>query len=368
MRPKTLSSDSHVMEPPDLWSAAVPPRFADLAPHVEMDQDADWWVQEGRRLFSFSVATKAGLRFEGQDRLSVDYRFSDVRPGSYLPEAHVADNETDGVSGSVLYPSVATILFGLEDTEALSVLGRIYNDWIAEFCQAAPDRLKGIGIVNVDDITDAVRELERMRGCGLAGAMIPVAPLPELPYDSPEYEALWTAAERLELPLSLHIASNRSPDDWRQLWTQAGFVGSDHYVRDSIGRMIFSGVFERHPGLMVGSVEHEAAWAPYFLERMDYTYTERTPRPGWYRFTDDARPSDFFHTNVFISFQEDRVGVQLRDVIGVDNLLWGSDYPHAESTFPRSQAILDDIMSGVPSDERAQMTSANTARLYGFAL
>ena len=126
-----LSSDSHVMEPPDLWSAAAPARFADLAPHVEIDRDADWWVLQGRRLFSFSVATKAGLRFEGQDRLTVDYRFSDIRPGSYLAHAHVTDNETDGVSGSVLYPSVATILFGLEDSEALSALARIYNDWIA---------------------------------------------------------------------------------------------------------------------------------------------------------------------------------------------------------------------------------------------
>ncbi len=264
----------------------------------------------------------------------MDYRFSDIRPGSYLAHAHVTDNETDGVSGSVLYPSVATILFGLEDSEALSALARIYNDWIAEFCRSVPDRLKGIGIINVDDVDDAVAELERIRGRGLAGAMIPVAPMPDQPYDSPGYEPLWAAAEGLEMPLSLHIASNRSPDDWRQLWTQAGFVGSDHFVRDSIGRMIFSGVFERHPGLMVGSVEHEAAWAPYFLERMDYCYSERTPRAGWYRFNGEARPSDFFRSNVFVSFQEDRVGVQLRQLIGVDNLLWGSDYPHAESTFP----------------------------------
>ena len=134
-----LSSDSHVMEPPDLWSAA-PAAIADRAPRVERGDDADWWVIDGTRLFSFSVATKAGLRFEGQDRLAVDYRFSDVRPGAYLPDAHLVDNEADGVWGSVLYPSVATMLYGLDDGDAVSRLARIYNDWLTEWCAHAPGR------------------------------------------------------------------------------------------------------------------------------------------------------------------------------------------------------------------------------------
>ena len=129
-------------------------------------------------------------------------------------------------------------------------------------------------------------------------------------------------------------------------------------------------MFERYPRLRVGSVEHELAWIPFFLDQMDYTYTQRPPRgPEWIRFRDrDALPSDFFRSNVFSSFQEDRVALRVRDVIGVDTLLWGSDYPHTEATFPRSREILGQIMADVPTGEVLQIVSSNCARLYRIDL
>ncbi len=193
----TLSSDSHVAEPPDLWTGALGSDLADVAPRVEPGDAADWWVIGGQRMFSFAVNTKAGLRFEGQERLVVDYRFADVRPGAYLPDAHLTDNEADGVWGSVLYPSVATMLWGLDDAPAVRRLARIYNDWLAEWCSHDPGRLKGVAILDVDEPAEAVAELARARGRGLAGALIPVSPLTERPYDDPVYEPLWAAAADL---------------------------------------------------------------------------------------------------------------------------------------------------------------------------
>jgi hypothetical protein len=130
--------------------------------------------------------------------------------------------------------------------------------------------------------------------------------------------------------------------------------------------MIFAGVLERYPRLHVGSVEHELSWIPHFLERLDYTYTQRAQREGWRRFKSAALPSDFFHRQVFVSFQEDRLGIRDRALIGVDNLMWGSDYPHTEATFPRSQQILEHILAGVPTHERDKITCSNVARLYHF--
>ncbi len=128
-------------------------------------------------------------------------------------------------------------------------------------------------------------------------------------------------------------------------------------------------VLERHPGLRVGSVEHEIAWAPFFLAQMDYTYTERPLRGDWHRFSDpDARPSHFFRRQCFVSFQEDAIGIRERESVGLDTLMWGSDYPHTESTFPRSRPILDEILEGVPASERCAITCENAARLYGFDL
>jgi predicted TIM-barrel fold metal-dependent hydrolase len=137
------------------------------------------------------------------------------------------------------------------------------------------------------------------------------------------------------------------------------------YPAMSMCDMIFSGVFERHPRLMLAIVEFELSWAPNVLAAMDYTYRERHEE-AFYRFKDGMRPSDFFHRNVVLSFQEDAVGIRLRDVIGVDNMMWGSDYPHSESTFPQSRKILADILSGVPADEQAKIVGGNAARVYGF--
>ncbi len=113
----------------------------------------------------------------------------------------------------------------------------------------------------------------------------------------------------------------------------SALVNVDHWVRMSHARLTLSGVFERYPKLQVGSIEQEVSWASHFLERLDYIYTQR-PQHGAYRFTEDMLPSDYFHRNVFISFQENALGIRDRHFIGVDNLLWGSDYPHPNIPFP----------------------------------
>jgi len=133
----------------------------------------------------------------------------------------------------------------------------------------------------------------------------------------------------------------------------------------SIAAMIFGGVFERFPKLKVGAVEYEVSWVPYFLDRMDDTYKYRVAG-HMNRFKGDTLPSDFWHSNCFVSFQEDDLGIQLRHLVGVDNLLWGSDYPHSESTFPKSKEIVERILGDIPDDEKAKIAGLNTARMYGF--
>jgi predicted TIM-barrel fold metal-dependent hydrolase len=144
------------------------------------------------------------------------------------------------------------------------------------------------------------------------------------------------------------------------------FTNRECDARNAIAAMIYAGVFERYPKLRVGVVEFEVAWAPYFLGRLDNVYTERAVGRKLQRFKDGLVPSDFFRRNVFISFQEDDLGVQLRSIIGVQNLMWGSDYPHAESTFPKSRQIVECILQDLPEEEKAMIAGANAARLYHF--
>ena len=196
-------------------------------------------------------------------------------------------------------------------TDVVTAAMRAYNDWLADFCSEDTRRLKGVAMINVDDIADAVVELQRCRDLGLAGALISVAPPAWQPYRSRDYDPFWAAAQDLEMPLSLHVATDRADPrvgaaafrlDVKHV-PPSVFVNPDAQVRHSFADLIFSGVFERFPRLPVGSVEHELAWIPFFLDRLDYTYTDRPRRgPEWMRFTDpDMLPSDFFRRNVFAS-------------------------------------------------------------------
>jgi len=367
-----LSSDSHVFEPPDLWATRIDRAFRDRAPRIHRINGADQIVIEGNQVLSgIGLILNAGARFEAPETISGRGRLDDVPRGGYDPEQHLADMRLDGVMGEVLYPSQGLFYFRVKDSALMSAIFRAYNDWLAEFCRADPSRLKGIAMINLDDVGDGITELERAARLGLAGAMISELPADERRYDLPEYEPFWAAAQALGMPLSLHTATRRQG----RIRGAPGLTLRDASSRatkafgpaTSLCDMIFSGVFERYPRLTVAIVEFELSWAPYLLDAMDYTYRERHEE-AIYRFRDGMRPSDFFHRNVVLSFQEDAVGIRLRDVIGVDNMMWGSDYPHSESTFPRSRKILGEILSGVPANEQAKIVGGNTARVYGFDL
>ena len=361
-----ISADDHVFEPPDLWTGRIESRFKDRAPHIVHDQEGfDWWYCDGKKVMGLSPGTQTGRRFEEPEKLTGMDTFENVRPGSYIPEEHIKDMDIDGVGVSILYPTVGMQLYGVvPDTDLLTSIFRNYNDWISEFCSSSPSRLKGIAMVNVDVVEDGIRELERCAKMGFAGAMISVYPLDHRPYNLPEYEPLWAAAQDLEVPLSLHCGTNRGNNFGTDATRLSHIINMDHWVRMSLCNIILSGVFERYPKLQAGSIEMELSWVPHFLERLDYGYVQRPLGRFGYRFKGDMVPSDYFHRNVFVSFQQDALGIRLRDIVGVDNLLWGSDYPHPESTFPRSREILEEILADCTDEEKAKITGGNAARIY----
>ena len=365
-----LSSDSHVFEPPDLWSTRIDAAFRDRAPRIQRIDGADDIVVEADQILSgIGLITNPGARFEAPETITGRGRLEDVPPGGYDPDQHLADMRLDGVAGEVLYPSQGLFYFRVKDTPLMSAIFRAYNDWLADFCRTDPSRLKGIAMVNVDDVEDGIKELERAARMGLAGAMITEYPLEHRRYDHAEYEPFWAAAEGLGMPLSLHTATRREGKirgaGAKTLRDASSRSTKAFYPALSLCDMIFSGVFERHEHLTLAIVEFELSWVPNVLAAMDYTYRERHEE-AIHRFKGDMRPSDFFHKNVVLGFQEDAVGIRLRDVIGVDNMMWGSDYPHSESTFPQSRKILAEILSGVPEDEQAKIVGGNTARVYRF--
>ena len=372
-----ISADSHIVEPPDLYESRIEPKFRSRAPRIERHrtrtgQEYDAWYLDGVRVGTIGSVIQAGRRFE--DPGSIDFLgvWEDVRKAAYEPHAMLEELEADGVWGACLQPSQGLFWYRLPDSELLSALCRAYNGWITDFCRAAPGRFKGIGMLNVDDVDDACQELERCAELGLAGAFIPVYPVAERPYRHASYDRLWWTAQDLEMPLLLHVATMRGgipgsefTIDINQL-TAAGLANSDYWMRYSLTAMIFAGVFDRYPRLKVGSVEHETAWVPHWLRQMDFTYRERPALGRAWKSRHAMLPSEYWQRNMFVEFMEDDCGIRLRDVIGVANMLWGNDFPHAESTWPKSREFLDRIFAGAPDEDRRKITADNAARIFRF--
>ena len=374
---KLISADSHIVEPPDMYTTRIDPKFRDRAPKMERrkteaGREYDAWMINGVQVGTLGAVMQAGQRFEDPSQIDFLGVWEDVRKGGYDAHAMITENEEDGVWGSCLQPSQGLFWYRLPDSALLTEICRVYNDWITDFCKPYPERLKGIAMLNVDDVEEGCRELERAKKLGHVGAFIPVSPLPDKPYRDPSYDRLWATAQDHDMPLLMHIATNRSGVPGCEFTmnvgelTGAGRSTTDHWVRYSLSAMVFAGVFDRFPRLKVGSVEHETAWIPHWLKQMDFTYRERPVFTKGWKSSDGMLPSDYWQRNMFVEFMEDDLGVELRKHIGVDNMLWGSDFPHAESTWPQSQQFLDRIFAGVPEEDRRKITADNAAKMFGF--
>jgi predicted TIM-barrel fold metal-dependent hydrolase len=371
-----ISADSHVIEPPAVWIDRLG-KWGDKAPHVRRDDDGnDWWYVDGHRTNSFAGGTQTGRRFADPDALVLADRFENVRTGAYDPDRYVSENLTDGVTASVLYPTQQMQHYAVRNSALVDATCRAFNDWLAEFCGAHRHRLRGVAALNVDDVDVAATELERAAGLGLAAGLIPVALPSGRTYADPAFDRLWDAAVHVDVPLSLHIGTYRASPD-RQTApvipgsqsatpkpAQTSFATADHWVRQALGDLIFSGVFERHPRLRVVSAEHEVGWLPFFVERMDYTYTQRATKG--HRFASGVRPSDFVRTNVWAQFCEDPMASAVANAIGSDRLLWGSDYPHSEGLFPRSREVFAARTADLDDAARSRIATDNAAALYGI--
>jgi predicted TIM-barrel fold metal-dependent hydrolase len=362
-----VSADSHVVEPGDLWTSRLDRRWRERAPRVvvgHQGREGAFFVCEDVPPFGIAAMSGADIAPEDLPR-HFTAGYERVRPGGWDPTARLRDQERDGVVAEVVYPSLALQLFRIRDAEFQTAAFRAYNDWLAEFCAAVPTRLVGIALVPLHDVPSGVAELERARRLGLKGGLIWSSAPDDRPYSEPVYEPLWAAAEAAGMPLSLHLGTGAVPLGGTGGDLALAYMFTHLAAQRSIAQLIFGGVLERHPRLRVVSVENDIGWIPHFLDRLDHA-GER------FRAFDThglrLRPSDYFRRQVAATFQEDRVGIQLRHALGPEALLWASDYPHTDSTWPRSREVIARDFADVPADELRRITCDNAAALYGFTV
>lgn len=363
-----FSADGHVVEPPDLWTSRIEPRFRDRAPRIESRPDGDYYIIDGRPPSPLMGLEGAMLneKLSGKIESIRAHRFADVRPGAWDPRPRLADQDLDNLRAEVIYPGVGLGFFAFSDVEYQRACFRAYNDWLSDFCAAAPERLLGAALLPVKGPMEwAIAEAERAAAKGLRSVSIQ-ATVPERPYGrSNAYEPLWAALQDLNLPVAIHAGTGVNlMKSFLELGPGPFVVENKIGVTQrALAELIWAAVPQRYPKLRFVLVEGGIGWIASLLRFMDHWWTDHR---HWMEPRLDEPPSAYFQRQFWATFEDDRPGLLTRQLLNVEHLLWGADYPHTEGTWPRSREQIANDFADIPEEEVRKMVADNAARLYGF--
>jgi predicted TIM-barrel fold metal-dependent hydrolase len=372
---RIISADSHVTEPPGTYLDRIDPAYRDRAPHVVTENDGgDSFVIDGMP-GSVPVGIIAAAGKDPREIRKSGVKFADLHRGGHDGKARLLDQDRDGVAAEIIYPSVGMVLCNHPDADYKQAAMWAYNRWLAEeFCAPAPDRLIGLGQTAVRSVEEAISDLEKFKEMGFRGVMMPGNPATEFDYDDTRFDPLWQASIDLKLPISFHILTSRA--DGANSIDAAGKKSGPRgpvqnsaqnlikSIQDLIGVFIWGRVFERNPELKMVCVEADAGWAPHFAYRMDHGYKRHR---FWMKMGDmDKLPSEFFRENIYLTFQDDWVALKMTHLMNPQRLMWANDFPHSDSTWPWSRALLAGQTQHLSDQEKAWILGDNAAELYGL--
>ncbi len=365
-----VDADGHILEPVDLWAQYLEEReLLPLAPTFYID---DAGVQQFKLEGVTHPRGVLGMGGRNAGRpvspATADQRWEDQHPGGFDPHKRVADLDLEGIDVAVLFPTVGLRFCGVQDGRLAAALCRAYNNWLADFCRPYPDRLVGVAPVPFQEPELAIAEMRRAtEKLGFRAAFIRPNPLRGRNLDHPDYYPFWEAAQDLGCPVAIHEGG---------LMPSVKTVGADRFTnlvyRHMLGHvmeqqiacmtMILGGVLERFPRLRVLFLEAGIGWLPYWLERMDHHHE----RLAWLAPACPRPPTEYFHEQCFISADPDEKTIPMVvDLVGDDNLMWASDYPHFDCTFPGVVAEVREAK--IPQSSMDKLLGRNAVRAYRLA-
>lgn len=352
-----ISADSHVNEPRFLWYDRLPAGMRERAPKGLTRTDDGGWERTDHQ----GDDEKARLRARAEDhdrlaRLDADERLSKL--------------DEDGISGECIYGAIGMYTWTMDDPELSRACAEIYNDWIYETLESRSPRFRCAGVIPSGTVTDAVGEVERIHSMGLAAAMLPM--VGPVDWNDPQWDDLWSAVEETGMPVVMHQGTGHDMIFYRGRGASvANLLATQSMAPRTAGLLATSGVLEAHPDLHFVFVETNAAWISWAMDTLDfYTdafvhYLDEKGR-NWVRPRLVEKPSYYIRRQVHGTFQYDPTGVRNRDRTGVDALMWGSDYPHEEGTYPNSREYVQKLLGDLEPDEAARIAGGTAAGLFKF--
>ncbi len=379
MRYKRVSADSHIdlcWMPPDLFVSEASAAMKDRMPYVTDGPDGPYWTCKN----GMSFGLKNGVGPSGAKYIPGQHARADLMAETNLyedgrndirritePDLRIKDMQMDGVDAEVLY-GILGAASKLADHDAANEMYRIYNDWLADFCSHYPAQHIGLACLPYGDIEAAAKEIYRVADTGLRGFELSCSWDMESMYH-PCWNPIWEAINEVGLPLHFHTFPAIPPGKLEGLdpsIRRAGIFtvvsGFQMNLINIIAAIIGGGVLETYPNVRVAFGESGIGWLPYALERMDFEWEDR-----FHELNLKMKPSDYWRRQCKATFQYDLVGSRLVEEIGVESLMWGSDYPHGDGVWPESSKYIDEQFGHLPADVVKKITCDNAVEFYNLA-
>ncbi len=353
-----VSADGHVQEPNDFLASRMDESVHHRLPGVVLDTKGD----QHQKTEGFRPLRIRNIKFEGEDARR--------NQSGKTPEARVDDLAMDGVDAEILFPNKGLTIWATPDAEFSLAMCKAYNEWAWETFEGFNDRLAPMACVAPGALEGTIEEIQRCAKLGFKGLSLPCKPVWGPPdheqpnYNLPEFDDLWACIQDVDLPITFHVSTGRDPR------TSRGNGGAviNYAVHslaptmEPIANLCASGVLDKYPKIMFGTIEAGIGWVAWALAALDEAYKKHHM---WVRPKLDRLPSEYFKTNGFASFQEDKPGLDLAREHGlVDNFLWANDFPHHEGTWPHSAAAIERTMVNLSDEERAKILGLNSARIF----
>jgi len=372
MADRFISTDEHVQEPPHLWTRRLSQaKWGDRIPHLDRQADGtERWIVDGNPLALAGAASAAALMPE---RTREPQCWEEVPAMAYVPRERLRAMDADGVDYAVLYPTVAGVggetFARITDPELELACVQAYNDWLIEEWAGASERFIPQCIVPLFPPEAAAAEVRRAVALGHRGVIYPGVPmeLRAVPHvNEPEYDVLWATCQELGVPLCFHAGASTTT----QLAPHEGYSPALAGALEGLTRpastavvlvnLLLSRILMRFPELKVVFAESGLGWCAYLLEYTDHQFENDKVRNEDF----PLKPSELFRRQCYFTGWYDRISLRIRHHIGIENILWCTNFPQATSTWPRSREVIDAWAENVPVGERQQILWGNAAKLY----